>query len=216
MSKYVQQILVAPRDHVSDIAATGTASGLCYATSDITQPEWTEWLSGAFTKTVRKVKTITKLSNITAALPTGVASGDIPHSYAYPPETLEHTPEKIRKIHVSGYDHELKEYPTSLFLSGELVTTEPEIISSVIDSHSFPKVKVDETLGMSTGKTAAQVSHAVTAWLMNQSDAVVSEWVQRPYILVLDSIPTGWEPVVRIVDNGLTEIPSGSETVLVF
>lgn len=86
---------------------------------------------------------------------------------------------------------------------------------------------VNKTLNMSIGKVAAQVGHAVgMLYDLNDSDKIKSfqiwnDWIESDYRkVVLGADESQWskikqlENIVVVVDRGLTEIKSGSETVI--
>jgi peptidyl-tRNA hydrolase, PTH2 family len=87
---------------------------------------------------------------------------------------------------------------------------------------------VNADLGMSIGKTAAQVAHAsMLLALRDQQKEKFSQWyysIMRKVILAGREIDldvyiqmSNWlDGVIPIIDKGLTEIPENSLTVIVF
>jgi len=95
---------------------------------------------------------------------------------------------------------------------------------------------VRESLKMSTGKIAAQVGHAVgmfhleyaeltqsLAGAMTDHYIMFSDWLDSSFRkVVLSADDKEWKKVkeeyadymVEVIDNGLTEVPSGSATVI--
>ncbi len=75
-------------------------------------------------------------------------------------------------------------------------------------------VHVNEALGMSTGKTIAQVGHAVQLFLAQEPDRA-RQWLDRGgHVQAVAGIPEG-DHVVEVIDAGFTEIPPNSLTAAI-
>lgn len=83
-------------------------------------------------------------------------------------------------------------------------------------------IVVNEDLGMSKGKTAAQVAHACTAYVldMNNQDKVISWYKDCQKKIILRAHQKQMEKLelsykeYSVHDNGLTEIPADSLTAI--
>lgn len=111
----------------------------------------------------------------------------------FEPHLLDNIPPVLKKLQVQGIEF------NNNIPSGELET-----------GFNFA---VDPLLGMSTGKSIAQVAHAAQFLLMTEQPDVLGDWFQKG----CPSHYTRWEsitdPTVQVVDAGFTEIPPDSLTV---
>lgn len=155
-----------------------------------------EWLAGPFTKTVRRARGSTlrkiEMSDDSITLQKSGLSGSQSMT-VYPPMTYDSFPKVLRKAQLFKEELEVTD-----FLSLQARFT----------------VVVDSSLGMSSGKTAAQVAHAVMKWHLLEEKQTVTDFSVVFLDEVLFKEQLSQEPSVVIVDNGLTEIPA--ETVTCF
>jgi peptidyl-tRNA hydrolase len=89
-----------------------------------------------------------------------------------------------------------------------------------------PHIEINTDVSMSTGKTAAQVAHALGAWLLAQPLSTRWAWARDPGLNIGEvgfadyAAPDTHGPddasIITIVDNGLTEIAPGTATVRVY
>lgn len=202
----VQTIVVKPSEHFDTVAAAALASGLAIAAADLKNDPWHSWLSGSFTKSVRRAKRPAELDRVRALeLPgTEIAIGDAV-AIAFAPQRYEDNVPAISKLQVSGLD--LKLGSTDFHLPAEVT----------------PHIEVNRDVYMSTGKTAAQVAHALGAWVLAQSDETRKAWAQNPGLSICEVSFANYQAhvsndpsMVTIVDNGLTEIEPGTATTRVF
>lgn len=124
---------------------------------------------------------------------------------AYPPAPLRPLPRELSRLQVGG-----TEFPRT-DESGDTDDSGDSAADAIVI------VEVDPGLQMSTGKTAAQVGHAVQAVLDEAPDDVLAAWRAADYAIDV-CVPTQaqWavnERPVSIVDAGLTELSGPTETV---
>lgn len=184
--------------HEAAVATVALASVRAYLDHP-EHPGWADWLAGRFGKSVRRARAaqfdaITTDALSVQTLPGGTAA-------AFAPTTYETMDPRLRKMQVAGTDMER----TGVWLTCE----------------NGPRITVNDALGMSTGKTAAQVAHGLFAWALRQERATLTEWIAADAPLTLRAVPADTfhkavpGATVRINDSGLTEIAPGSATVLV-
>lgn len=207
-SAWVQPILVdRAGEHRATIEAAARASVLAYL-RDPANPAWEQWLSGPFTKTVRRV-TASKLdaarqAAVAADITTCDTDLDAGRALAYPPFLRDALPREVAKAQVSGTDLPRGERQSQ-------------------DSGPF-RILVDDTL--TTGKAAAQAAHA--AWMRlvtrNLDDPEqVAEWgrhgaplsvtlVTKEQLAALERDKSGVTGYHFVHDAGWTEVEPGSLT----
>jgi peptidyl-tRNA hydrolase len=197
-----------PASHRDSIIAAAIASVDAYAGLRwVEAPEWAQWLSGRFTKSVRRadLKTFTKLAadedNKSAS---NVTVGKA-RALAYVPAFYEQMPKSLTRLQVSGTD----------------LPDEPATVPSRKRSGD-PVIVLNGALGMSTGKAAAQAAHALFAWQLNRGcdDAELASLQLLSTDLVIASAEefTALRTVAAgplIVDAGLTEIAPDTATAFV-
>lgn len=194
----------APPSHADAVRAAAAAAVEALAASSGDDPAvqelWKDWLSGPFTKTVRRAN-----AKQWAKLPPadGQASFGPAHAAAFRPVSYENMDRIIARLQVSGTDLELAD-------------------TSAPDEES-PVLVMNSSLGMTTGKAAAQAAHALMAYYLGLGEDGKSAWEAggRPFQLV--EVDAGrfaaLSPLAvqgtAIRDNGLTEVAPGSATALV-
>jgi hypothetical protein len=202
----VQTIIVKPSTHFDTIAAAALASGLAMVHADLSSDPWSAWLSGSFTKSVRRVKRPIELERIRALglTSTEIAVGDAV-ALSFVPAHHEHSPPAISRLQVSGLDLARE---SDRFQRPGAVT---------------PHIEINADVSMSTGKTAAQVAHALGAWLLAQPLSTRWAWAGAPGLNIgevgfADYAAQGPDDasIITIVDNGLTEIAPGTATARVY
>ncbi|MFF1821825.1 peptidyl-tRNA hydrolase [Kribbella sp. NPDC058245] len=119
----------------------------------------------------------------------------------FPPVPLDDVPKDLAKLQVTGTDFEDPEPPR-------------------VPHPNTPVLWINPTLGMSSGKTMAQVGHgAHLAWLA-LSATHRKEWAAANFPLaVRKATPAHWAQLLQtdfpvIQDAGFTEIEPGSRTVI--
>lgn len=204
----VQAIAVAPGSHIDTITAVALASAHAALSADLEQDPWRSWLAGAFTKTVRKIKRPAQHEKVRQD-PSVVISFNVGEAiaYAYAPMTYEEFPEHLRKLQVSGLDLR----GTSDLLPGIHDAQIPVLATPVVIT------QINSEVEMSTGKLAAQVAHALVAWVLIAPRANLEAWITDPRLALVSSsfagLDLGRPGSITIRDNGLTEIASGTPTV---
>ncbi len=188
-----------PAGEQHGIAAAALSSVQAYL-QDPANPDWREWASEAFGKTVRRADAKT-FAKVRAAFPEAVlATAGEASAVGLPPMPADALPKLLAKLQVSG---------TALPPG---VPLPPAPLSIVLNG----------SLGMSTGKACAQAAHALFAWLVEAKPAVVEQWVADGFPLGVLELPAkefrrgarkAAGPVIR--DAGRTEIEPGSTTAYV-
>lgn len=175
-----------------------------------TDPLLETWLSGAFTKTVRKAKSHTKFTGLLSTQGDNAQSINIADAYAFtfPITSYETMMPELRKAQVSGID---QRHIRTAFLLPSFSTLAPD--RKLLDDPDTAVIEVllNQDVDMTTGKAAAQAAHgAMAGWLWRRdlgdkvcSHCIVFRWSTTSEI--------GDCPVV-IADNGLTEVGPGTVT----
>lgn len=157
---------------------------------NIEHPAVQEWLSGPFTKSVRRVKEGAKMDRVAneeGVSPSLLGMAAMPQPYLDMPKALAST--QLFKEDLAPQDH---------------LPDCPELT-----------IVVNSELGMSSGKMAAQVAHGLCSWVLS-NELVVPRDFNVLLVTAEDfqAIPAE-EALVRIVDNGLTELDGPTATVIV-
>lgn len=195
-----QTILVTKSGTSTDtVRAAAAASVTALAAAEGPSEAWGEWSAGSHTKVVKQTSRA-KIERALETLPEGRAavSGDV-LAAAFPP-----MPQEV--LHAHGGP-----------LGGHLgVRREaPEVLTGALDpSLRLPALLINAALDMSTGKAAAQAAHAYVAAfqagllpLPDLADTQIA-WAAPDLFERLARLPL----TMRVVDNGLTEVPPGSTT----
>ncbi|WP_051224791.1 peptidyl-tRNA hydrolase [Pseudoclavibacter soli] len=208
-TEYAQNIVVFPSDHLSTVAAVAMASTVRLCESDIDEHPWKKWLAGPFAKVVRRVTRSARLEGVVATaerLPSSMVCVGEARAYAFDPMLRDDLPHAVSRLQVSGLD--LRERP------GIQPRLAPQWIGRA--QANAPLVLINGRVDMTTGKTAAQVAHAVMGWALRLTAEQRRQWVLRPSLLLgvddLEALPPELDPV-RIIDAGRTEIAPDTETV---
>lgn len=179
------------------VAALASVSALI---ANPRHPYWKPWARGAFAKSVRRAdaKMFAKVADefpehSLAEIGTAKAMG-------FAPMQADALPKRLAKLQVSG---------TTLPAGG---TGEPTKV----------RIALNDSLGMSTGKAAAQAAHALFAWILEGEPRDVDQWRADGCGLSVERL-AGNEfrfqsreaggPVIH--DAGRTEITPGSATAFV-
>lgn len=204
MSNLVQPILVTLDDsHERIVTAAARASLL--ACEDVASEPWATWLSGRFTKTVRRIKEkeLAKLRLLDTPH-VEVESGNMV-AMAFEPMAYDAFPKLLKNAQVKG-----TEAPR------EAAHADEDLVEFMREYHT-PLYLINEDLGMSTGKTAAQLAHAYwMAWQTSQSKTPES-FPHPPTLWVKQEVFEKYKPAAEqvVTDAGLTELSGPTETVLV-
>lgn len=199
-----------PAGHADAITAAAIASVSAYTHAagqcTTTDPSWTEWLSGRFTKSVRRAdaKTFAKLAADTELRYSGHALVGKARAIAYAPVSYEDMPKKLARLQVSGTD--LPQLPA---------------LSLARKRSGDPVIVLNGALGMSTGKASAQAAHALFAWHLDRGNTDPDASLHLSSAgLVIASVDDfhGLQTLAAgplIVDAGLTEIAPNTATAFV-
>lgn len=216
VSKLVQPIVLLvdkadPAAHTDGVRAAALASVRAYA-QDLNRPagpdaSWAKWLSGPFTKTVRRadLKTFRKIAGAYEDTDFGYAKIGAAEAMAFRPVSYEDMDEPLSRLQVSGTT--LPDRPT-----------DPE---DVQPHGNTPLLVVNASLSMSTGKAAAQASHGLLAWFLTLDPDAQDAWTAAgsPFGVafvadeVFEDVSVRAVRGTRIVDAGLTETAPNTPTV---
>lgn len=195
----VQPIAVKPSTHFETIAAVAIASNLHFAAADRSSEPWKSWLEKSYGKNVRNIRRpaeADRLANMDGHRTEFTVGGAT--ACAFAPLGYADFPVPLKKLQVTGLD-----LPRA---------TGPFVVPGTI----HPLVIISEDARMSTGKTAAQVAHAVMLWLLEQDEATVSRWTLSPGLsLICGSLAAAVGYGATVIDNGHTELEPGTATVRV-
>ncbi|WP_054012740.1 peptidyl-tRNA hydrolase [Arthrobacter sp. ERGS1:01] len=188
-----------PADEGHGIAAAALASVQAFL-RDPRNPDWREWAEGAFAKSVRRADA-KMFAKVLAAFPEHVLATSGPASAAgLAPVPADALPKLLAKLQVSG----------TQLPAGEPLAPQPLTIV------------LNDSLGMSTGKSAAQAAHALFAWLLEAGEPAVEAWTAAGFpVGIVRAGPREFRKGQRksagpvIQDAGRTEIEPGSTTAYV-
>jgi len=202
---WVQPILVDKAGtHADTVTAAAVASVLRFAHAQATEQEaWSTWLSGPFTKTVRRVET-SKLEALARE-----HSGVLVHlgpsrAAAFAPVHYAELPKAMSRLQVSGTD-----FPKV-----------PDVVALNGDVRRPVRILVSDQL--TTGKAAAQAAHALFAWVLQATEPDKQAWLEdamaTPVVFVdpteLARVAATDPFAVPIRDSGLTEVDPGTLTAV--
>lgn len=217
MSKLVQAILVEKTDDISHEAAVRVAATASLNTAfldmddEFRDPVWEEWLSGPFTKTVRRVKPAIMERLIAADGPEFAQAmivdiPGLPRSMSLRPMTMDQFPKLVRNAQVSGFD-----------VPKEFTTLDSIDVVQINFDAGKVAIVVNDELGMTTGKECAQVSHGFwIAWLNGVRDERKGYYPAVMRVSQKDFSQLEETARYCVNDNGLTEFDGVvTKTVLV-
>lgn len=214
MSQYlIQPIAITIAGHFDMCQAVALASAQSVAhiitTSTNIDPLSYEifktWITGSMAKRVARITKpaqLKKLREIAKTYETKAseASSGNAIAIALPPMPFAELPREMSTLQVSDTqgDRHIK----------------PELLPSHILQ---PHIEIPSTLGMSTGKTAAQAAHATTLFLQMLNPKELEYWLKHPslYISDLSKDDKQRKSILEVHDNGKTEIKPGSITAIV-
>lgn len=203
----VQAIAVAPGTHFQTVAAVSIASAVSATHAPAGHTSWSAWMGQAFTKTVRRAKRPIEIETLeNDPLVAHRHQLGSARAFAYAPMAYDDFPSHLRKLQVANLDVD-----RSLDPHLDHWESPTDSARGPLD----PLVVINRDVPMSTGKTAAQVAHALVAWSHRLPRDSQLEWAQNPSLRLLvadlDRIPEAGSITIR--DNGLTEVVPGTATV---
>jgi hypothetical protein len=209
VAEYVQPVLVSSAGSHEDTVLASAKAVVALWREDREDSCWVEWLSGPFTKTVRRVKPA-RLTRIVSETdqPTSIVAMNESIAVAFRPMPMNEFPPDVGRAQVSGTD-----FPRSGWdvLTADKVTQFPFDVTVLVVSPSLEEA-------MSTGKTSAQAAHALLALCLRSDEANASVDLTRVVIMQAESQALFDELKVTarawIRDAGRTEIEPGSITFL--
>lgn len=202
-TEWVQPIVVDKAGtHEATVTVAALASVLTFLHRDPDDtPAFEAWLSGPFTKTVRRAPS-GQLEPIVQAHAGALVHLGPSRAVALKPVRYTDLPREVSRLQVSGTD-----FPRA-------VVERPEDAP-----HPPLYVAVEETL--TTGKAAAQAAHALFAWVLQAAPEQVTGFLSAPMGLRVEFVPAGELADlaqalrnVPIRDNGLTEVAPGTLTAV--
>lgn len=212
-TELVQQIVLLvdrgdPAPEPEGIAAAALASVGAFAAHPAAE-EWRTWSEESFAKVVRRADAGT-FAKVHAAYPDHVlATSGAGRAVAFVPMPSGQVPKKIAKLQVSG---------TELPRTAEARSAPRELLVE-----SGLAIVLNDSLGMSTGKAAAQAAHALFAWVLEAAPARLEAWLRSGRPVGVRRLPVaafrravdagGAGPLIH--DAGRTEIEPGSATACV-
>ena len=173
-------------------------------------PIWKQWLSGRFTKSVRRATPgqIAKMPS-----PAFQVRKDQLIVAAFKPMTYDDMPKSIRNAQVSNTDFPRDEKKARRYPADSVIYHK--------DNTGGPTLWINEDLGMSTGKCAAQAAHGAMAMLCAVNQVDLNFWKENRIAFSvigvnLDQFEKRCEDAMVVIsDAGLTELEPGSATVAV-
>ncbi|MET0977626.1 MAG: peptidyl-tRNA hydrolase [Paeniglutamicibacter terrestris] len=188
-----------PCDEDSGIAVAALAS-VNALLANPGHPYWRPWAEGAFAKSVRRADA-KMFAKVAAEFPDhSVAELGSARALAFAPMPADSLPKRLAKLQVSG------------------TTLPPGKPMELTPVH----IALNDGLGMSTGKAAAQGAHALFAWVLEGKPADLAAWraagcqlsVQRLDSKAFKKLSRSAQgPLIH--DAGRTEIVPGSATAFV-
>lgn len=223
---WVQPIIVAKQGtHEQTVELGARASAAIWLSSDLRDVDrvaFTEWLSGPFTKTVRRASYAEMVKVLAWARESGTPYVDLAEddpsaggsaAIALPPMLYADLSKPIARLRVAGTD-----LPRAIG---------PWRIRVGCDDVSPVTVLFDQTL--TTGKATAQAAHATWMWMLDRIDSTSGRYVDNPLAswsaqnFGIRLMPTtashlddaaGRPETYPVRDAGLTEIAPDSLTAL--
>lgn len=211
--EYQQPILVDKTGgHVATVNAVAQAS---INAGRIDSEAWGPWLAAAFAKTVRRV-TPTLFDRLAALPDATVVESTVPsdpsghgRAVAFPPMQVADFPRDIARAQVSGLELDRR----------GLVTTPLDRVEHMLAMPGGALVIINDSLGMSTGKEAAQAAHG--AWLAGLTDPKAA-WPFTDHVAIRRVTGPDFAALaarrdaVPCRDAGRTEFAQPTVTVLAF
>lgn len=201
-TEWVQPIVVDKAGaHEATVTCAAVASVLTYLFRDPADaPLFDAWLSGPFTKSVRRAPSA-QLPALAQAHAGALVHIGASRAVAFAPVRYADLPRALSRLQVSGTD-----FPRAAFDSP--TTDRPPV-----------HVAVDHSL--STGKAAAQAAHALFGWVLQATPEQVQAFLgaaMGTQVLFVDAAELARlaEPVsnVAIRDNGYTEVAPNTLTAV--
>lgn len=152
------------------------------------------WTSGRIRKIVKRAKA--SAWNKVVELPHFAGNYEGTQVIAFAPMRISEQPKELKKLQVTG-------------LNSELTAPMPA------DGTAHLLVKVNASLGMSTGKLVAQVGHAVQLFLAYGEKDQILDWNStgsRLRVIKAENLSETAISGIVVHDAGFTEVPSGSLT----
>lgn len=203
MSNFVQAIAVTPGTHFETVGAVAIAAAVAAGEQRSHAEAWQSWLGASFTKSVRRVRRPADIAELSDdPMLAAVHACGSARAFAFVPMPYPQFPPRLRRLQVSGLDID-----RALDLRLRAWESVPRA--------DTPEVLINQDLQMSTGKTAAQVAHALVARTLDLAPSDLTRWIADPAVRLrvtdLDEIAVQHSITIR--DNGLTEIEPGTATV---
>lgn len=216
-SNPMQAIAVKASNHFETITAVAVASGLSLARVITNEPmnqhfrsvilvpdHWQDWLNADYGKSVRHIRRpaeherLLKHKNRMTPFTVGGAT-----AYAFAPMRRLDYPSALSKLQATGL--ELHQEPSNTAWTFGL------------PGDNAPVFAINDTITMSTGKTAAQLAHGLMLWVLKTQHTDkerLLRWVQNPRLAVsYQAMNPAGDPSTTVIDNGHTELAPNTPTV---
>lgn len=180
-------------------------------------PVWEEWISGAYTKSVRRAKPKDFAKLLTLDLPHAVIND---HVVAFAPMPYYELPKELARTQVSGLQTIEEDGDYYDVVSTPKHRAHPNPESAVEhDPVQATTLVINDALGMSAGKKAAQAAHGLMMSWRSMSLAYRVEFAAKGYPVHLvhvgdEQFQKAWARLT-VVDNGHTEVAAKTATVKV-
>lgn len=201
-TRFVQHIVVSKDgSHEDTITAVAHASVKVYKTYGIIDPiGWNQWMRDHYTKIVRRADASGFKGVLDSPLRKSYVKYNKSEAIALEPTLI--SPSVVKRLQVSG---------TNLDRTGRWPVHEP-----YGNGESLPMIYValNLSIGMTTGKAAAQAAHGLFSYVQNEDpNAAYLRWscTDNPDIFAALNETAS----TKITDAGFTEIPPGTLTVIV-
>lgn len=201
--EWVQPIVVDKTGtHIETVTAAAIASSLAFLEGvDHDSGPWAAWLSGRFTKTVRRANPTLFDTLVQRHGGSRVAIG-ASRSVAMPPVRYADIPADLARLRVSGTDLPRREDRCT--------------------DRGLPTVRVFVDQALTTGKASAQAAHALMGWLLVASRARRRTWARSAMATEVVLVPADELRLIELVnagcvairDAGLTEVAPDTLTAV--
>lgn len=203
-SEWVQPLVVDKTgDHIGTITAAAVASVMAWVDDDLVEDPcpWRSWLSGPFTKSVRRADP-RKLDATATAHGGALVTVGRSRAAAFRPVRYDNLPRDLRHLQVSGTDLPRTDAAAPATGAGLPVCV------SVWDE-------------LTTGKAAAQAAHALFAWARRTTGAQLAVFAANPTALRVLLRPAdelaglaSFDGAIPIRDTGFTEVAPNTLTAV--
>ncbi|WP_296103212.1 aminoacyl-tRNA hydrolase [uncultured Corynebacterium sp.] len=168
------------------------------------------WYGARIRKIARRARTSGQWSKV-HSIPGVTVTIGVSSARAFLPGPVHDVDPRIGKLQISGTDLPRDDASQTRCIGGNDLVC--------------PTIALNEDLGMSVGKAAAQVGHAAMLWAAHASFPTVERWLHEPQFTIVEVPSSELEAAARrygaghyveVVDAGFTEVAPGSRTAVAF